>query len=46
MEADLNRLERMTNVLDRSAVGYRVTPDGNERYADPGIFESFWRAMY
>jgi hypothetical protein len=46
MEADLNRLGRIANVLDRSAVGYRLTLDGNEQYADPDIFEKFWRAMY
>jgi hypothetical protein len=45
-EADLSRLERIAKVLDRFAVGYRVTLDGNEQYADPGVFERFWRAMH
>ena len=43
--ADLDRLCRIANVLDRGSPGYRVTLDGNEQFADAEGMLALWRAI-
>ncbi len=45
-EVDLDRLERVGNVLDSATGGdYRVTLDGNEQFADVGALQAFWEEL-
>ena len=42
---DLDRLERIANVLDRIGEPYFVTLDGNEQYADADAIADFYRRV-
>ena len=43
--ADLDRLGRIADVLDRTAGDYRTTLDGNEQYDDVEGIAELWRRM-
>jgi len=45
IDADLDRLSRITAVLDASAGDYRVTLDGNETFTDTAALGAYWRAL-
>lgn len=45
VEADIERLSRIAEVLDRQAGDYRVTFDGNEQYADVDGLLALWQRM-
>jgi L-alanine-DL-glutamate epimerase-like enolase superfamily enzyme len=45
-QADLDRLSRVTEVLDRATAGeYRVTLDGNEQFSDAAALRAFWEEL-
>jgi len=44
-DADLDRLARIAEVLDRSPQPYLATLDGNEQYADAAAIEELWRSV-
>src|SRR5215510_2706636 len=43
--ADLERLQRIAQVLDRELADYRATLDGNEQYDDIEVVLELWRGM-
>lgn len=45
LDADIDRLTRIADVLDRLAGDYRVTLDGNEQYTQPDDVLTLWRRM-
>jgi hypothetical protein len=45
VEADLDRLQAITAVLDRSPRPYRASLDGNEQYDDAEAVIALWRRM-
>jgi hypothetical protein len=45
VRADLDRLSRISAVLDRDAGDYRATLDGNEQYDDVEGIAELWRRM-
>ena len=45
VRADLDRLTRITAILDRDAGAYRVTLDGNEQYESVEGITELWRRM-
>jgi hypothetical protein len=45
IEADLERLTRIADVLQRLAGDWRVTLDGNETFADAADLGRFWQAL-
>jgi hypothetical protein len=45
IEADLERLTRIADVLQRLAGDWRVTLDGNETFADGADLGRFWHAL-
>ena len=46
IEADVERLVRITEVLQRLAGDYRVTLDGNETFSDAAGLGRFWQALH
>lgn len=42
VEADIDRLNRISGILERSAPGFLATLDGNEQYRDPEHFQELW----
>jgi hypothetical protein len=44
-DADLERLARITELLEAHAGDYRVTLDGNETFANAAAVGEFWRAL-
>ncbi|MDR7375635.1 hypothetical protein J2X19_000293 [Rhodoferax ferrireducens] len=45
LEADLERLQRIAGLLQRTAGDYRATLDGNETFASAEALGAFWRAL-
>lgn len=45
LDADLDRLQRIASVLDRSDDPYWVTLDGNEQYDDAQTIVTMWQRM-
>jgi len=45
LEADIDRLSRVSAVLDAQTSDYRVTLDGNESFADAQALGEFWQAL-
>lgn len=45
LEADLERLSRISALLDAQTSDYRVTLDGNESFADAQALGEFWQAL-
>ena len=45
LEADIERLSRISAVLDAHASNYRVTLDGNESFVDAQSLGEFWQAL-
>lgn len=45
IDADLDRLTRIADLLDRKVPGYRLTLDGNEQYPDQQPVIELWRRI-
>lgn len=45
LDADIDRLSRISAVLDAHSSNYRVTLDGNETFANPQALGTFWQAL-
>ncbi|MCW5629868.1 MAG: mandelate racemase [Rhodoferax sp.] len=45
LDADLDRLQRIASVLDRSTEPYAVTLDGNEQFDDAQTIAAMWQQM-
>ena len=45
LDADIERLSRISAVLDAHTRDYRVTLDGNETFADTQALGAFWQAL-
>ncbi|MGB4116604.1 MAG: hypothetical protein WBK51_08680 [Polaromonas sp.] len=45
LDADIDRLSRISAVLDAQTSDYRVTLDGNESFADAQALGEFWQAL-
>jgi L-alanine-DL-glutamate epimerase-like enolase superfamily enzyme len=45
LQADIDRLRRITSLLDESGIDYRVTLDGNEQFDDRESVEAFLSAL-
>lgn len=45
LDADIERLSRISAVLDAQTSDYRVTLDGNESFADAQSLGEFWQAL-
>ncbi len=43
IDEDIERLQRIADLLDRHAGDYRATVDGNESFADVDTLADFWR---
>ena len=43
VEADIERLSRISEILEKSAPGFLATLDGNEQYRDPEHFQELWK---